>query len=373
MKQRILLIGGTRPNFIKIAPLYHRLKTESPYEILLCHTGQHYDYEMSGVFFDTLELPKPDYFLGVKGNSVAGIIGDSISKLDEVIAKGNFDLVIVFGDVNATVSGAITAAQHQVPVMHVEAGLRSFDRTMPEEINRVITDHVSDYLMVSEQSGIDNLTKEGVDSEKIHFVGNLMIECLLMFREKWENIQLDEMLEKQIHDTQFFLSTFHRPENVDRAETLEKVINLLDAVPSSVLNIFPLHPRTKARIIEFGFQDKLSSVKNLIMTPPLSYFEFIHLISKAKMVMTDSGGIQEETSFLNIPCLTFRKNTERPVTIEKGTNRLVSIDRYFDENQSKVEDLLRKDSSFGVHQNPISLWDDKTSKRIVDIIERELE
>ncbi|MEQ9299454.1 MAG: UDP-N-acetylglucosamine 2-epimerase (non-hydrolyzing) [Cyclobacteriaceae bacterium] len=354
-------MGGTRPNFIKLAPLYHQLTKEDSLSIEICHTGQHYDWNMSGAFFEMLDIPQAHHFLGSQGTSVSTVIGDTISRLDPVIQKGKYDLVIVFGDVNATIAGAIVAGHNHIQVMHVEAGLRSFDRTMPEEINRVLTDHISDHLMVSEQSGIDNLMNEGISTDKIHFVGNLMIECLLMFQDNWRHIVLDWELEKKIKDKEFFLSTFHRPENVDNPKALKKVIDILGSIPDSKLIILPLHPRTHGRLEEFGLMENLHQIDNLIVTSPMSYFEFLHLVSRSQMVITDSGGIQEETSFLNVPCLTFRKNTERPITIHSGTNRLMDIN-----NPDSLEAL----NSLAVSKSHADLpfWDNEVSQRIIKVI-----
>jgi UDP-N-acetylglucosamine 2-epimerase (non-hydrolysing) len=322
---------------------------------------------MSDVFWELLELPNPDYLLNAKGSSVSEIIANTILKINPIIASNKYDLIVVFGDVNATIAGALTAVQNHTKLMHVEAGLRSMDRTMPEEINRIVTDHVSDLLMVSEQSGLDNLKKEGIEDKKIHFVGNIMIECLLKFEHKWRNIQLRSDIHNHIKNHEFYTCTFHRPENVDKKENLEKIVRLLELIPENIKVIFPTHPRTINKLKEFNLFQQLTSHKNLMLSEPLSYFEFLNLISKSKLVLTDSGGIQEETSFLNVPCITFRKNTERPITVELGTNRLVNIHNFLNTGLSFDSVLITK-----VNHQKIPLWDSDVSNRIIKAIKEEL-
>lgn len=368
MPKRILLIAGTRPNFIKLAPLYHRLKKYvDEFQIFICHTGQHFDFNMSDIFWQNLQLPAPDFHLKIKGNNVPDTIGKTILGVNDILELHQFDLVIVFGDVNATAAGAIAAAQSQIPVMHVEAGLRSFDRTMPEEINRIITDHVSDYLMVSEPSGMKNLEHEGFDKNKILLVGNVMIECLLNTKKLWQSAKLPDSL-VNFAKLKPAVATFHRPENVDDKENLERVTEILTTLSVTMPIIFPVHPRTRVQLEKNNLLEILEQNKKIVLTGPLSYFEFLKLISSASIVITDSGGIQEETSFLNIPCITFRNNTERPVTLEIGTNNLLSIwdkdcfckidmHRHYVENRKK---------------NIIPLWDNSVSQRIVDFILQKL-
>ncbi len=361
----ILLIAGTRPNFIKLAPLYHRLKHENWCNIKICHTGQHYDKNMSDVFWEYLELPNPDFSLGIGGGSVPEVIGNTTVALSKLMQehKPSFDLVIVFGDVNATVSGAITAAQLGIPVMHVEAGLRSFDRTMPEEINRIITDHISNFLMVSEASGLTHLKNEGVDDSKVFFVGNIMIETLINTREKWEKTSLPSQVNEIIRN-KYIVCTFHRPENVDFPEQLEVVVKKLLSMADWMPLIFPIHPRTKSRLEAAGLLHKLEENKNIVLLPPLGYFEFLNLVSRSEIVITDSGGIQEETSFLMKPCVTIRKNTERPISITEGSNMLMDL-----HNENFIDDikshLLKLETSTLM---PIKFWDNEVSERIVDVI-----
>jgi UDP-N-acetylglucosamine 2-epimerase (non-hydrolysing) len=362
--KNVLLIAGTRPNFIKLAPLYHRFISDAreikPY---ICHTGQHFDYNMSDVFWQNLQLPSPDFQLNIKGNGVVDTIGKTILGINELIQQNKFDLIIVFGDVNATAAGAIAGSQSRIPVMHVEAGLRSFDRDMPEEINRVITDHISDYLMISEPSGVKNLEKEGFAPEKVTMVGNIMIECLLMTRKLWEATPLQDDVQ-QFFGRKPVVATFHRPENVDNPETLQRIVTILQSFSKTEPVVFPVHPRTKSKLIQSGLLGQLEKDPNILLTEPLSYFEFLRLVANARLVITDSGGVQEETSFLNIPCVTFRKNTERPVTVSMGTNILLSI---------HDGDFLKKivDHKHTIEQRApvaIPMWDDKVSGRIIEVV-----
>ncbi len=364
--KKILLVAGTRPNFIKLAPLYHSLK-KANIAIKICHTGQHYDKNMSGVFWETLNLPKPDYNLNIRGLSVPEIIGKTTIELGNLLMSDKFDMIIVFGDVNATVGGAIAATQLRIPTMHVESGLRSFDRNMPEENNRIITDHISDFLMVSEESGMRNLKNEGISDNKIFFVGNIMIECLLMTKKKWENIIFPKEIQSFINSDKFVVSTFHRPENVDKEIHLNKIVNILIELSKITKVIFPLHPRTKKNLKKYNLFKNLLN-ENIIVTEPLDYFTFLKLVASSYFVITDSGGIQEETSFLNIPCATFRKNTERPITIEIGTNRLFSID-----NKQAVNDvLLHVAKKLNSKVPSIPAWDSNVSNRIVKIIKNKI-
>jgi UDP-N-acetylglucosamine 2-epimerase (non-hydrolysing) len=322
---------------------------------------------MSDIFWDNLELPQPDFRLDVKGEGVVDIIGKTILGINEVVKKIKFDLVIVFGDVNATVAGAIVAAQSGLKLMHVEAGLRSFDRSMPEEINRIITDHVSDYLMVSEQAGIDNLEHEGFNPDKYSLVGNIMIESLLKTKHKWENSEVAEDIEAVIH-TKPAVLTFHRPENVDTEDCLKRVVGIITRVSERYNVIFPIHPRTKSKLSQYQLFDKLAKNKKILLTEPLSYFSFLKIVSKAGVVITDSGGIQEETSFLNIPCVTFRKNTEWSITTTLGTNTLLNIwqEDFFEEIQKHVDNIVsREPLKIPYHDNEVSL-------RIVNFIQKVL-
>lgn len=361
---KILLVAGTRPNFIKIAPLYHTFIRDPSFNIRLCHTGQHFDRNMSASFWECLELPDPDFDLKISAGNVPDTIGKTIIGINKLLNENTFNLVIVVGDVNATVAGAIAAAQNGIKVMHVESGLRSFDRTMPEEINRVITDHVSDLLMVSETSGLDNLISEGISPDKIHHVGNIMIESLIHTRNHWENLQLPADLGDFIRDP-FIAVTFHRPENVDTAVTLSKLIHHLDELSEEYKIIFPVHPRTRHRIGQFDLARQLEN-ENILVMEPLGYFEFLKLVSISEFVITDSGGIQEETTYLDKPCITIRKNTERPVTTEAGTNMLLGLNE--DDFNGKIRSHLKKVRNRDKQSVP--LWDDQVSTRILHIIKK---
>ncbi len=367
MKIKTLLIAGTRPNFIKLAPLYHTMKNDTSFEVSICHTGQHFDANMSDVFWDSLQIPSPTFSLNVRGTNVPDTIGKTIIAINEVVVNNSFDLIVVFGDVNATVAGAITASQNGVKVAHIEAGLRSFDRRMPEEINRMITDKISDYLFVSEQSGMDNLKTEGEQEDKYFLVGNIMIDCLVQTRQYWEAVKLSE-IEKEFVAAKPTIATFHRPENVDSANTLEQVINIISTVAQKNKIIFPLHPRTKNNLEKFNLLQQITSNKNILITEPKGYFEFLYLVKNASLVITDSGGIQEESSFLNIPCVTFRNNTERPITIDKGTNILLNIND--NDFEQKIEEHIAHRATIATIDIPF--WDGKVSERIVHILKEKL-
>ena len=366
--KKVLLVAGTRPNFIKLAPLYHRIKKNATFlHPYICHTGQHFDFNMSDIFWQNLELPATDFQLNIKGNGVSDTIGKTILGINEVIQNNSFDLMIVFGDVNATVAGAIVGVQSRIPVMHVEAGLRSFDRDMPEEINRVITDHVSDYLMVSEPSGLKNLKREGIHDDKVLLAGNIMIECLLQTKKDWAAVKLSKEI-NNFYEQKPVVATFHRPENVDNTPSLKRIVEILLTFSKNQPLIFPVHPRTKSRLEQNNLFDHIKNDKNILITEPLSYFEFLKLISNASLVITDSGGVQEETSFLNIPCVTFRRNTERPVTVELGTNMMMDISQK-DFNisiQRHVKNVISREYV------PIPLWDNDVSSRIVQFIRKVL-
>jgi UDP-N-acetylglucosamine 2-epimerase (non-hydrolysing) len=364
MMKSILLIAGTRPNFIKLAPLFHKLiDVEDSIQVKTCHTGQHFDSNMSDVFWNALELPEPDYMLNIRGDDVPDIIGKTILGVNDVIKKENFDLIIVFGDVNATVSGAIVAVQSNIKVMHVEAGLRSFDKRMPEETNRIITDHISDYLMVSEPSGIENLNNEGIQPDKIFYVGNIMIECLIKTEAKWKNVVFNEEV-SAITNKPFIICTFHRPENVDHKEDLEQLVEVVNEISKHDMVIFPVHPRTGKKLKDFNLMKDLASNTNLALTEPLPYFEFMKLLSLCKCVITDSGGIQEESSHFGKPCITLRENTERPVTVTAGTNKLLHI-----RDKKLIENIyIHIDSVLGHRNDGIELWDEEVSNRIIEVI-----
>ena len=317
---KILSVVGTRPNFIKLGALVNEIKKHDV-EHLLVHTGQHYDDKMSKLFFDDLEMSKPDINLGVGSGSYGEQIGNIILKLEKVLIKEKPDLVVVVGDVNSTFAGALIAKQLGIKVAHVEAGLRSFDLTMPEEINRMLTDKISDFLFTTEESGNVNLLNEDVGKNKIFFVGNVMIDTLLKHKEKAN--KSDILGKLNVEKNNYCVLTLHRPSNVDKKEDFENVLSVLDTIQEKIKIVFPVHPRTKKNIELFNLDGTIKKMENLIITEPLGYLDFLCLMANSKFVLTDSGGIQEETTVLNVPCITLRENTERPVTVEQGTNLIV--------------------------------------------------
>tara|TARA_Y100000310_G_scaffold343811_1_gene453244 strand:- start:677 stop:1795 length:1119 start_codon:yes stop_codon:yes gene_type:complete len=363
---KIVSVVGTRPNFMKLAALIEEIKKHK-IEHILIHTGQHYDAHMSHLFFEDLGLPKPDEdkHLVVQSN----LSGDKQKKwLKDTIMhilkrqKPKPDLVIVVGDVNSTVAGAKAAHELGIKVAHVEAGLRSFDDKMPEEINRIETDRISDFLFTTEKSGNENLRKEGISEDKIFFVGNVMIDTLLKHKEKAKQSKI--LKELGLDENNYVVLTLHRPSNVDSKEGFENILSILEKTQEKIKIVFPVHPRTKKNIQLFNLDEKIKNMKNLIITEPLGYLDFMHLMANSKLVLTDSGGIQEETTVLGVPCSTLRKNTERPVTVEQGTNLLVST------NKEKVIEM-----AINVIENKIilnrkipELWDGKAGQRIIKIL-----
>ena len=358
---KIVSVVGTRPNFMKIAPLSNEFKKHK-IEHVLVHTGQHYDRDMSKLFFDDLKIPKPDFNLGVGSGSRDEQINCVIKKIGTILAKENPDMVVVVGDVNSTVAGAEAAHELGIKVAHVEAGLRSFDRTMPEEINRIRTDEISDFLFTTEKSGNENLLKEGIDKNKIFFVGNVMIDTLLKHREKAKSSKI--LAKLNLHKNNYCTLTLHRPSNVDSKKDFENIIFILDKLQEKIKIVFPAHPRTRKNIEAFKLSKKIGGMKNLIITQPLGYLDFLCLMSNSKLVLTDSGGIQEEATVLGVPCITLRNNTERPVTVEQGTNLLVSTNK---------DNIIKKalkviNNEIKTNKKIPELWDGKAAKRIVKIL-----
>lgn len=313
------LVAGARPNFMKVAPLYRALLHDGLIEPRIVHTGQHYDHEMSASFFDALDLPEPFAHLGVKTDSAAAFVGQTIAQFSEFLAEHRPDIVIVVGDVSSTLACAIAARHARIPLAHVEAGLRSFDRDMPEETNRVVVDHLSDLLFVSEPSGLENLKSEGIPESRVFYVGNLMIDSLVYILDRLEKAPTQEA-EPTI------TVTFHRPSNVDNQDRLEKIVEVLEGLSSMGRVVFPVHPRTGHKLREFGLMTRLENRASITLAPPQNYKDFVALLDRSALVVTDSGGIQEETSFLGAPCITLRENTERPATIALGTNRLAALE-----------------------------------------------
>jgi len=358
--QNILTIAGARPNFIKIAPLYRELeKHKDKFIHKICHTGQHFDENMSKIFFHDLELPEPDFNLGVGSGSQAEQTAGIMIKFEEVCVKEKPDLIIVVGDVNSTLACSLVAAKTGIKIAHVESGLRSFDRTMPEEINRMVTDTLSDFLFVTEPTGIQNLKNEGIDDLKVHFTGNIMIDSLVHYLPRIE--KSDISVKMNIEKNNYVLVTFHRPSNVDNKDELQRVTGFLNRLAENIKVVFPVHPRTRNNIKEHGLSDSFHN--NIVLTEPVGYIDFMALTKNAKLVITDSGGIQEETTFLGVQCITVRDNTERPVTVDVGTNHLAGTDL------KKVEKIAAEILKGNIKEGRIpELWDGRVAARIVNIL-----
>ena len=362
----ILGVVGARPNFMKIDPVFRVLDRERDrFATALVHTGQHYDEKMSKVFFDDLAMRPPDIYLDVGSGTHAQQTGTVMIRLEAVLAERRPDLVMVVGDVNSTLAATLTAAKLRIPVAHVEAGLRSFDRAMPEEINRLVTDALSDYLFTPSRDGDANLLKEGVPPERIHFVGNVMIDTLQRCRALAQQSSVFETL--GVERGAYAFLTLHRPSNVDDPAVLAEILDALATIQERLPIIFPIHPRTAKQIEAFGLQDRVDRMRDLRRIPPLGYLDFLALQSHARLALTDSGGIQEETTVLGVPCLTLRENTERPVTVTQGTNRIVGHDR---------EEIVAAATAVLEGQAPEGripeYWDSQASERIADVLRREL-
>lgn len=354
---KLLAVVGARPNFMKIAPLMWELNRRRDVLACLVHTGQHYDERMSQLFFDQLRIPKPDFNLQVGSASHAVQTAEVMKRFEPIVIEQRPDAVIVVGDVNSTLACALTAVKLGVRVAHIEAGLRSFDRSMPEEINRIVTDSISDWLFVSERSGVEHLHKEGIAPERIHFVGNAMIDTLLACREQSESSDILEQL--QIAAGGYAVLTLHRPANVDDPTVFAGLLSAIERLQRELPVIFPVHPRTRNALTERVRQ----RMPNLKLTDPLGYIDFLKLLSNARVVLTDSGGIQEETTVLGIPCLTLRTNTERPATVEQGTNVLVGLDP-----ARIIEAGLAAISSGSKTGRVPDRWDGHAAERIVDVL-----
>jgi len=332
------------------------------FHTLLVHTGQHYDENMSKLFFDDLNIPRPDVNLEVGSGTHAAQTADIMKRFEPVVVDFKPDYVLVVGDVNSTIACGLVAVKLGAKLVHVEAGLRSFDRTMPEEINRILTDSISDLLFVTEQSGIDNLKREGIDSKKVHFVGNVMIDTLLANREKAQKSGVLRML--TFSPKKYGVITLHRPSNVDDIDKFGQIIAAFGEIQKEIKLVFPVHPRTRGNIRGSELEKEVEGMKNLVLLEPLGYLDFLCLMSNAAVVITDSGGIQEETTILGIPCMTLRGNTERPVTITEGTNRLVRVAA--EDIVSTYHKIIKGDKD-RPRRIP-RLWDGKAAGRIVKII-----
>jgi len=366
---KIMNVVGARPNFVKIAPLIREMNKRKGLETILVHTGQHYDDLMATQFFEDLNMSLPGVSLEVGTGSHAFQTAEVMKRLEPVLERDQPDVVLVVGDVNSTVAAALTAAKLQIPVAHVEAGLRSFDRTMPEEINRIVTDAVAHYLFVTEESGVVNLKHEGVPEERIFFTGNVMIDALQETRHAWERSSIKERL--GLTKGEYGVLTLHRPSNVDDPARLKGWIEAIERVAREIPIVFPVHPRTQRHLVGYPIASLEGARSNDERTPPhgvhyfqpFGYLDFMGLVSGARIVLTDSGGLQEETTVLGIPCLTLRDNTERPVTVTHGTNRLVGGSP--ETLVSSAMEVLRGPTRVPA---PPPMWDGKASQRIVDVL-----
>ena len=352
---RICAVVGARPNFVKIAPILAEIRQHPQLQYRLVHTGQHFDANMSGTFFRDLEIPVPDVDLGVS-DSGAAQTAELMLRLVPVLARERPDLVLAVGDVNSTLAAALAAVKLGIRLAHVEAGLRSFDRTMPEEINRILTDAVADYCFTTEPSANDNLAREGVGAERIHYVGNVMIDTLFRFRERALASPILETL--ALRPRGFAVLTLHRPSNVDDPTTLRRLLSAVERLQRDLPVVFPVHPRTRQRL--GAMPDALALGAGLRPIEPLAYLDFVQLMANARCVLTDSGGIQEETTALGVPCLTLRATTERPITVTEGTNRIVGVNP---ESIGAAWDEIRL-GAWPPGRLP-ALWDGKTAERIV--------
>ncbi len=351
----ILHVVGARPNFMKVAPVIRAFRGRAGTHQTLVHTGQHYDPNMSDLFFQELDIPQPDIALNVGSGSHAVQTAEVMKKFETCVSEQKPDWVLVYGDVNSTLAAALVCAKLRIRVAHVEAGLRSFDREMPEEINRIVTDQLADLLLTPSADGDRNLLAEGIPPHRIFRVGNVMIDTLIHLLPKAKALQFDNLPDK------FALVTLHRPSNVDDPPALRAILGTLDEISRSCPIIFPVHPRTRQRIESLGF--RFSSTARVVLREPIGYLQCLALQSRSLMVLTDSGGLQEESSYLGVPCLTLRENTERPVTIDQGTNVLVGSDMA--KLRREVSRILEGQP---VARGPIELWDGKASERIADAI-----
>lgn len=365
-KIKVLVVAGARPNFMKVAPLMKEFhKYRGRFAIKLVHTGQHYDFRMSEIFFDHLNIPKPHIFLNVGSASHAVQTARVIEAFEKVALKERPDLVIVVGDVNSTLACSLVAVKLNVKVAHVEAGLRSFDRTMPEETNRIVTDSLSDYLFVSESSGLVNLKKEGVDNRKVFFAGNIMIDTLLSHMKRIDQSKILKSF--ALEPRAYCVVTLHRPSNVDSRQALGEIFEILNAILKEIKIVYPIHPRTRKMLEKNRLLKTFNALENMMMVNPLGYIDFIRLVKDSRFVLTDSGGIQEEATVLKVPCITMRENTERPVTITEGTNALAGRDKR--RIIKMVNDILNDRWKKG--RLP-ELWDGRTAARIVKVLRKRL-
>ncbi|MEN9523911.1 MAG: hypothetical protein RL065_2288 [Bacteroidota bacterium] len=361
MTKKVLTVVGTRPNFIKITQLKKEAaKSNGALELKIVHTGQHTDDKMSAIFFQQFQLDKPDFFLNIDGKTQASQLAQIILGLEKIITEFKPDLVMVVGDVTSTLAGALAANKCSVKIAHLESGLRSNDRTMPEEINRILTDEITDIYFVTEQSGYDNLIAEGRKESQVKFVGNTMIDTLVAFKE---NIHSSTILKQlNVSEKAYVLVTMHRPATVDNKDGLEKLHEIFERISEKYKIVFPAHPRTKQNIEKFGLADKYEKL-HITFCEPLDYFSFQKLVADSKFVLTDSGGIQEETTFLQVPCITLRPNTERPITATLGTNTLCDL------NFENIINLVNQIENGSYKKGEIpKLWDGKATERVIEAL-----
>lgn len=359
---KIINIVGARPNFMKIAPVMDAMGKSKVIKPLLLHTGQHYDEKMSSLFFEELKIPKPDIYLGVGSGTHAKQVAHIMEKFDDVCEEEKPDAILVVGDVNSTMACSLVASKLGIKIIHLEAGLRSFDRRMPEEINRLVTDSIADLLLTPSEDGSQNLLNEGISADKIQLVGNIMIDTLFRFLPVIEKSSIIDQL--HLTPQQYLLVTLHRPSNVDQKENLKEILTTFREIQKKIKIVFPVHPRTMKNINEFGFSELINEMKNLIITEPFGYLDFQRLMTQSKAVITDSGGVQEETTALKIPCITIRENTERPVTVTEGSNVLIGSD------MGQLVLMIEKVLANKWKKSTIpEQWDGKTADRVVKIIE----
>ena len=353
---KIHLVCAARPNFVKVAPLYHSLRNCDWANPLIVHTGQHYDPAMSDAFFHDFQLPQPDFFLGVGSGTHAAQIGEVMVRYETLCVQDPPDLVVVVGDVNSTLAAALAAKKLNLSVAHLEAGLRSGDRSMPEEINRLATDAISDFLWTPSVDADENLLREGQSKEKISCVGNIMIDALEMLRSRIVAEQQSRKI--GLAPGSYGVITLHRPSNVDDKNRLKMILGFFREISRILTLVFPIHPRTRSRLKSAGLWDELALIPNLHLLEPQNYISFMSMVFDSRLVITDSGGVQEETTYLGIPCFTLRDNTERPITILEGTNRLVKLDALAQEVRAEL-------ANPEIPKSPPRLWDGKASDRIV--------
>ncbi|HMG72541.1 MAG TPA: UDP-N-acetylglucosamine 2-epimerase (non-hydrolyzing) [Pyrinomonadaceae bacterium] len=366
---KVIIVAGARPNFMKVAPIVAAMRRRhGEFQPLLVHTGQHYDEAMSEAFFRDLEMPEPDVYLGVGSGSHAAQTAAIMQAFEPVVIKEQPDWVVVVGDVNSTLACALVSVKLGIRVAHVEAGLRSRDRTMPEEINRLLTDQIADLLLTPSADGDENLRAEGIPTERIRLVGNIMIDSLLsqLDRAKQSTARADLGLA----DKEYAVLTLHRPSNVDDTVAFVQIIEALDEIARRLPIVFPAHPRTRKMIVELGVADSVEQIKGLLVIDPVGYLDFLQLLSGARLVLTDSGGIQEETTVLGIPCVTLRENTERPITVEMGTNIIAG---------TNPANIIK--AAMSALDNPPNrsaprvppLWDGHTADRVLDALIEKVE